>query len=84
MFHGDRLPVLLEVVSQPRLTPDGGVAGLPKCSHIAEYAPLPKTPRALPDGLMLVFQHPVTSRNDPLQILGTLGNLGTIGIARHV
>jgi len=35
----------------------------------------------LADGLMLVFQHPVTSRNNFLQILGTLGNLGTIGTA---
>jgi hypothetical protein len=38
---------------------------------------LTKTPHALADGLMLVFQHPVTSRNDPFQILGTLGTIGT-------
>jgi hypothetical protein len=29
-----------------------------KCSHIAEYAALSKTPHALADGLMLVFQRP--------------------------
>jgi len=29
-----------------------------KCSHIAEYAALSKTPHALADGLMLVFKHP--------------------------
>jgi len=28
-------------------------------AHITEYAALPKTPHALADGLMLVFQHPV-------------------------
>jgi len=33
--------------------------GFCKCSHIIEYAALSKTPRALADGLMLVFQHPV-------------------------
>jgi hypothetical protein len=33
--------------------------GYCKCSHILEYAALSKTPHALADGLMLVFQHPV-------------------------
>jgi hypothetical protein len=30
-----------------------------KCSHMTEYASLSKSPHALADGLMLVFQHPV-------------------------
>jgi hypothetical protein len=33
--------------------------GFCKCSHIVKYAALPKTPHALAEGLMLVFQHPV-------------------------
>jgi hypothetical protein len=33
--------------------------GFCKCSHILEYAALSKTPRALADGLMLVFQNAV-------------------------
>jgi hypothetical protein len=32
--------------------------GFCKCSHINQYAALSKTPRALADGLMLVFEHP--------------------------
>jgi hypothetical protein len=32
--------------------------GVWECSHIGSYAPLPKAPRALADGLMLVFQQP--------------------------
>jgi hypothetical protein len=38
---------------------DPALCGFCKCSHILEYAALPKTPHALADGLMLVFQHPV-------------------------
>jgi hypothetical protein len=34
------------------------LCGFCKCSHILEYAALSKTPPALADGLMLVFQHP--------------------------
>jgi hypothetical protein len=34
------------------------LCGFCKCSHIDEYAALSKTPHALADGLMLVFQHP--------------------------
>jgi len=34
-----------------------------KCSHICRYAALSKSPRALADGLMLVFQHPVVAAN---------------------
>jgi hypothetical protein len=34
------------------------LCGFCKCSHIHEYAALSKTPHALADGLMLVFQHP--------------------------
>jgi len=37
---------------------DPALCGFYKCSHI-EYAALSKTPHALADGLMLVFQHPV-------------------------
>jgi len=33
-------------------------AAFVKCSHIPEYAALSKTPHALADGLILVFQHP--------------------------
>jgi hypothetical protein len=35
------------------------LCGYCKCSHIDAYAALSKTPHALADGLMLVFQHPV-------------------------
>jgi hypothetical protein len=35
-----------------------------KCSHINEYAALSKTPHALADGLMLVFQHPDSALRD--------------------
>jgi hypothetical protein len=34
------------------------LCGFCKCSHIDEYAALSKTPHALADGLMLVFQNP--------------------------
>jgi hypothetical protein len=37
---------------------DPALCGFCKCSHILEYAALSKTPHALADGLMLVFQHP--------------------------
>jgi hypothetical protein len=30
-----------------------------KCSHLTEYAALSKTPQALADDFMFVFQHPV-------------------------
>jgi hypothetical protein len=36
------------------------LCGFCKCSHIVRYAALSKTPHALADGLMLVFQHPGT------------------------
>jgi hypothetical protein len=38
---------------------DPALHGFCKCSHISRYAALSKTPRALADGLILVFQHPV-------------------------
>jgi hypothetical protein len=37
---------------------DPALCGYCKCSHMTEYAALSKTPHALADGLMLVFQHP--------------------------
>jgi hypothetical protein len=37
---------------------DPALRGFCKCSHIMEYAALSKTPRALADGLILVFKHP--------------------------
>jgi hypothetical protein len=37
---------------------DPALHGVCKCSHIDEYAALSKAPRALADGLMLVFQQP--------------------------
>jgi hypothetical protein len=37
---------------------DPALRGFCKWSHLAEYAALSKKPRALADGLMLVFQHP--------------------------
>jgi acetyltransferase len=37
---------------------DPVLRGFCKCSHILEYAALSKTPRALADGPILVFQHP--------------------------
>jgi len=33
--------------------------GSRQCSHMLEYAALAASPRALPGGLILVFQHPV-------------------------
>ncbi len=41
--------------------------GSRQCSHMLEYAALVASPRALPDGLILVFQHPV--RRVPAQRL---------------
>jgi hypothetical protein len=38
---------------------DPALCGFCKCSHIDAYAALSKTPHALADSLMLVFQHPV-------------------------
>jgi hypothetical protein len=38
---------------------DPALCGFCKCSPIAQQAALSKTPHALADGLMLVFQHPV-------------------------
>jgi hypothetical protein len=37
---------------------DPALCGFCKCSHIDKYAALYKTPHALADSLMLVFQHP--------------------------
>jgi len=37
--------------------------GSRQCSHMLEYAALVVSPRALPDGLILVFQHPVKGKN---------------------
>jgi hypothetical protein len=37
---------------------DPALRGSCKCSHISQYAALSKSPRALADGLILVFQHP--------------------------
>jgi hypothetical protein len=37
---------------------DPGLCGFRKCSHIDEYAALSKTPHALANVLMLVFEHP--------------------------
>jgi len=34
-----------------------------QCSHMLEYAALVASPRAFPDGLSLVFQHPVGEKN---------------------
>jgi hypothetical protein len=42
---------------------DPVLCGFCKCSHIFEYAALSKTPHALADGLMLVFQYPVRPRD---------------------
>jgi hypothetical protein len=38
---------------------DPALLGFCKCSHIIKYAALSKTPCALADGLMLVFQESV-------------------------
>ncbi len=40
---------------------DPALRGFCKCSHMTEYAAVSKTPHALADGPMLVFQHPVRS-----------------------
>jgi hypothetical protein len=37
---------------------DPALCGFCKCSHIFEYAALSKTPHALADGPMFVFQDP--------------------------
>jgi hypothetical protein len=41
---------------------DPALRGSCKCSHISLYAALSKPPRALADGPMLVFQHPVNAQ----------------------
>jgi hypothetical protein len=41
---------------------DPALCGFCKCSHMHQYAALSKTPHALADGLMLVFEHPSTKR----------------------
>jgi hypothetical protein len=38
---------------------DPALCSLCKCSHFTECAALSKTPHALADSLVLVFQHPV-------------------------
>jgi hypothetical protein len=43
---------------------DPALCGFCKCSHIDAYAALSKTPHALADSPMLVFQHPVKEQND--------------------
>jgi hypothetical protein len=49
------------------------LCGFCKCSHIDEYAALSKTPHALADGLMLVFQHPANVQtSDGLMKAGNL------------
>jgi hypothetical protein len=42
---------------------DPALCGFCKCSHIDIYAALSKTPHALADGLMLVFQNPSKAKN---------------------
>ncbi len=49
-------------VEKLRLRPPFSVAGLSPILTF-EYAALVVSPRALPDGLILVFQHPVKSNN---------------------
>jgi hypothetical protein len=57
----ERLPGRLSRVLKNRASRrDPALCGFYKCSHMAEYAALSKTPHALVDGLMLVFQHPVS------------------------
>jgi hypothetical protein len=40
---------------------DPALRGSCKCSHISQYAARSKSPRALTDGPMFVFQHPAIS-----------------------
>jgi hypothetical protein len=47
------------VLKNRALGRDPALCGFCKCSHMTEYAALSKTPHALADGRMLVFQHPV-------------------------
>jgi len=49
---------------------DPALRGFCKCSHISEYAPLSKTPRAWADGLILVFQHPVKEAACQTMLIG--------------
>jgi putative nucleotidyltransferase with HDIG domain len=42
------------------------LCGFYKCSHIDRFAALSKTPHALADGLMLVFQHPTKVLRPPV------------------
>jgi hypothetical protein len=47
---------------------DPALCGFCKCSHMIEYAALSKTPHALADGPMLVFQHPAKVKLQFLQL----------------
>jgi hypothetical protein len=49
---------------------DPALCGFCKCSHIFEYAALYKTPHALADGLMLVFEHPIKARRVRRALIG--------------
>jgi hypothetical protein len=49
------------VLKNGALRRDPALCGFCKCSHMTAYAALSKTPHALADGLMLVFQYPVKS-----------------------
>ncbi len=52
---------LQQAVPKLRLRPPFSVARpSPMLTHMLEYAALVASPRALPDGLILVFQHPVS------------------------
>jgi imidazolonepropionase-like amidohydrolase len=64
---------------------DPALRGSCKCSHMSPYAALSKSPRALADGPMLVFQHPVKPRTsvapqEPQSIKGSGGDGGPLTI----
>jgi hypothetical protein len=57
---------------------DPALRGYCKCSHISNYAALSKTPRALADGPILVFRHPVVGVCLFRERLLQVGNAGGI------
>jgi len=49
----------IQAVEKLRLGCHASLRGSRQCSHMLEYAALVASPGALPDGLILVFEHPV-------------------------
>jgi hypothetical protein len=60
--HAQSLACINRALKNRASRRDRALCGFCKCSHINKYAALFKTPHALADGLMLVFEHPAKER----------------------